>query len=119
MTRLAEKTLQKTPVAVAVVSNEVTIVPETSRYFVVDVDANVTTVTITEPPGACDFIILFQFAGSYTVGGFSADVKWIGTNLPDFSGASGEEVIVVVSYFNSTVDYRADSGGVYTPTAES
>jgi hypothetical protein len=120
MTRIANKHLQLSPIAVAVSSGAITLNPKAGRYFIVDVDANVTSVTINAPPAACDFTVLLQFAGSYSVQGFPSIVKWgVGTNQPPFSGTNGQEVFINMAYFDATNGYRVDASQAYTPTAES
>ena len=121
MTRLNERWVQPAPIAVSVSSGSITLSPSLEqRYFIVDVDANITSITINAPDGVVDFNVLLQFAGSYSVGGFPSTVKWgVGSNQPDFSGTNGQEVLVVLQYWGSTDGYRADASAAYTPTAES
>lgn len=116
---ITNQQLQSTPTSVIVSSNEITITPGVSRYFIVDVSDDITTVNITAPYGACDFTILLQFTGSpsssYSVDGFPASVSWIGTNTPAFSATGGEEILIVGSYFNEVLGYRFDASSNYTP----
>lgn len=120
MTKIANKHLQISPISVAVSSGSITLNPKLGRYFIVDVDANVTSVTINAPPAACDFTLLLQFAGSYSVQGFPSTVKWgIGANTPPLAGTSGQEIYVNMAYLDATNGYRVDASSAYTPTAES
>lgn len=121
MTRLNEKWVEKSPVAVTPSAGAITLTPGLEqRFFVVTVNANITSITINAPDGCVDFNLLLQFSGSYSVSGFPAAVKWgIGSNVPSFSGTSGQEVLVVMSYWDGTVGYRADASAAYTPASES
>ena len=101
-------------VSVSISSGEITINPNISRYFVVVVNENITTININSPKGCLQFLILFQFSGSYTVTGFPVTVSWIGSNIPA-SGVSGEEILASFTYWGSSIGYRSDSSPNYTP----
>lgn len=105
---------QKEDTAVSISSGTVSINPNTSRFFVVNANANITTFNITTPKGSMSFEVVLDFSGSYSVNGFPASVKWVGSETPAFSGANNEEIILVFHYFESLSGFRADATAPYS-----
>jgi hypothetical protein len=105
---------QLTASEVSISSGVITINPNTSRYFVVTVDGDITTINITTPKMCLQFLVLFQFGGSYSISGWPVSIEWIGANTPS-AGASGEEILASFTYWNSSIGFRADSSPNYVP----
>lgn len=112
--RLQTLSLVDTRAAPTISGGTLTINLATANVFEVTRNANISTVSFTNPPAsgiACSFIIKFNATGSYSVT-WPASVRWSGGTAPTLTATSGKVDTLVFYTTNGGVTYYASVVGL-------